>query len=259
MSKKIMRCFGVLLSLVLMFNIVGSSVASAAENDVIQSQQYVVNGKEFTVNKVVTGDTIKLNITSPTMEDTLSYVINGDIVQVDYGFISETVNKSDYLTNVNDSIQSNPLVRAAAVTYGSKIISKFDDRYYYSRGSSGLQDYVKIGCNLNYQIRFDNLSQTRKDNVNTYITGINNSNSHFNSAVGYVGAEWVAIILTAAAGGVLIAALAPEALFVAIVAAGFTGTLGSATLAIVELTSGYSDFKDATNIYDTIKLYGTQI
>lgn len=152
------------------------------------------------------------------VQDTFSYVIVGDIIHVNYGQFSETIIKSDYINSSNEIIQNNqtPQSKLASVVYGSTVRCKFDDRYYYNRGVSGAQDYVKIGCNLDYQIRYDTLSQTRKNNVNTYIDGINKSNSHYNSAVGYVGAE--------AAGGALIAAIAPEALFVAIVAAGFTGT-----------------------------------
>jgi hypothetical protein len=57
----------------------------------------------------------------------------------------------------------------------------------------------------------------------------------------------------------MLAVVAPEALVVALLATGFTGTLGAATTAVAELAAGYTDFSKATGIYDTIKGYGTQI
>ncbi len=53
--------------------------------------------------------------------------------------------------------------------------------------------------------------------------------------------------------------LAPEAVLVALIGLGLSGTLASVTVALKELAGAKTDFDKAANIYDVIKGYGTQI
>ena len=61
-----------------------------------------------------------------------------------------------------------------AISYNSttKTPSEFGDRYDYAYGSEGTKTYLKISCNATYQIRTDNLAQTKKDNCNAYTNSI---------------------------------------------------------------------------------------
>lgn len=169
-----------------------------------------------------------MDITSPALKDKLSYVIDGDVVHMTYGSISSAINKSSFIQSKGKVYTDASGAYASSVTYENKVNTPYDDRYYYCWGYSGSADYIKIGCNLNYQIRYDTLSDTRKKNVDKYTEGIDESNSHYDAAVGYL-------------------------------ALGFTGTLSTANAGILQIVDGNTDFCKARDNFDTIKGYGTKI
>lgn len=96
---------------------------------------------------------------------------NGTVVSTTYDYkgknflgtprYSETRQVIDLDTFDSQSIDSLTL---QAIKYNSKTKEKLWFKYSYANGSEGTKTYLKISCNATYQIRTDNLAQTKKDN-----------------------------------------------------------------------------------------------
>lgn len=223
------------------------------------SQHYEINGKEFDTIKYIDDGKVYLTVTpadSPT--DVLNYIISETEIAVTY-------KGNTYITPQNNvygeskTILFAKTLATSSIKYGNKVYEKMNKKYYYCYGVNGEIDYLKIGCNYNYRINLTSLSSTRKSNVNKYINYIDKCNSDYNAVIAAEGAAFVSEVIGFGGGGILLAAVAPEALVVAVLAAGFTGTLGGLTAAITKLINAAGNAKKAGDIYDTIKLYGTKL
>ena len=133
----------------------------------------------------------------------------------------------------------------------------------YERGlvfqNPELFKWMTVEENVAFGLKARKVYKQEKENVQKYISYIDESNDHYYAAVAAIGGEVVSVIL--GMGGALIAlsVLAPEALVVTLVGLGFTGTLTSATVGIAEIMAAKSDFDKAKDLYETIKVYGTQV
>lgn len=267
------RIVGLLLVMIMVLNPFGFSIANASVQSNTETMNFDFDGKKYELIESSYGDVRVAKITSPELESELEYIIYDDYFVVNYAGESYTISKKDTAApNVGEKNIEAKWGRARSATnvyaartyatnvrYGAKTYSKYDDRYYYSWGATGTRDFVKIGCNLNYEICYNYLSDLRKDNVQKYIAYINESNGHYDAAVAAVGAEIVSAIVGMGGAAIALSVLAPEALIVSLIALGFTGVLSSATVAIAEVVASKNDFDKAKDMYEVIKLYGTQI
>lgn len=248
-----------ILVLTIFFSFNNLNYLNVEAQDSIQ-EHYEVNGKGYDTNKYIVDGEIYLTVTSCDNPDEILNINLSNVERMlsandnDSDSNASIVEYPDYLLTSSKASYANSSIR-----YGKKVYEKMENKYYYCYGCNSTTDYLKIGCNYNYRINLTKLNSTRKNNVNKYIGYIDDCNDDYKDAVAAVGAEAVSTIIMAGGGAVLLAALAPEALIVAVLAAGFTGTLAGATTAVTKLISASGKLNKASDMYETIKLYGTKL
>lgn len=117
-------------------------------------------------------------------------------------------------------------------------------------------------CNATYQIRTDNLAQTKMDNCNAYTNGIKKINSSLTTAKANALLAGVTIELILAVVGVCVA-FPPAAIVAAIVAAaggaGAIKALDFLTTSVNATILAFDIYEDVKDLYVTIRSYGTKL
>ena len=116
--------------------------------------------------------------------------------------------------------------------------------------------YLKIGCKATYRIRTDNLADNKEKKCDSYVNAIKKCNSSYYKALAYSGGSGAlfGIIIGLVAANVAF----PPSVIVTIVIAAVGGS-GGVTECVLSLISCHDYYKDAADIYITIRTYGTKI
>lgn len=259
-----------ILPLLIIFVMLFSSMGAALADYETLGRKLVVteNGITYFIQGSYSKNRTKVSISTAQDKDYTEISIsknNGTVVSTTYDYkgknflgtprYSESRQVIDLDTFDSQSIDSLTL---QAITYNSttKTPSDFGDRYDYAYGSEGAKTYLKIHCKNTYQIRTDTLSDAKEAKCDAYTSSIKKCNSSMAKyRVGTVGSG----IATGVLVGLIIVNIAfPPSVIVTIIVAAVGAATGY-TAAIYCLIDSYEYYRDAKDLYVTIRSYGTNI
>lgn len=217
------------------------------------------NGKQYFVETYYENGVEYIKAYSEDMKNLSVIAIDGDMINADLYCKenSKVYEKNTVEIMVNEEIADNKnTVQAQSISYSQPVRIQIRGKYYYQSGIEKTKTYLKIGCNYNYRIRTDNLSDAKDKKVEAYKTSIKKSNSYNTKGYGYlVGTGISATVILAL---IIANATFPPSVIVSIVVAAVGG--GATVYKAIECyVDSYEYYLDAKDYYDTIKAYGTRI
>ena len=263
-----------ILPLLIIFVMLFSSMGAALADYETLGRKLVVteNGITYFIQGSYSKNRTKVSISTAQDKDYTEISIsknNGTVVSTTYDYkgknflgtprYSESRQVIDLDTFDSQSIDS---VTLQAIKYNSKTKEKLWFKYSYANGSEGTKTYLKISCNATYQIRTDNLAQTKKDNCNAYTNSIKKINSSLTTAKANALLAGVTMEIILAVVAVCVA-FPPAAIVTAIVAAaGGAGVIKSIdflTTSVNATILAFDKYEDVKDLYVTIRSYCTKL
>ena len=194
---------------------------------------------------------------------TYKYNADNELVSEEYMDLSNFLDDS-YQDDIED--EDNIVDQEDEITRGKTKWNKtvkehysVKNPYWYKKGSNGKKIYLRIGCKAKYQIRYDLLNKSKKNDCKEYMTLINSCNKKVNIAnaaavgVGILASVAIGVIISLAEAGVAaftaIAKLSGNALF----AGASTGTIGTI---VYNIFGAKEDYQKIKNVYVDIRTYG---
>ncbi|MDE7424219.1 MAG: hypothetical protein K2N51_11125 [Lachnospiraceae bacterium] len=254
---------------------VGHSVETVEEDevtDIVETEQDVID------TQVSKEDGIKYFVET-YIEDGVKYVkaysedmkyVSLTAIEDENNVISEVYTKTDDAEYEKNTIEvsvedvETQSVKAQDVRYnGSVVNTKIRGKYYYQEGygydtkkkKKNGKAYLKIGCNYHYQLRTDNLSNSKQDKVLAYKSSIRKSNScAYKAEAALVGSG---VSLSVLAALIWANIICPVSVIVDICVAAFGG--GGIITAVYFVIDAFGYVDDAHDYYEVIKYYGTRI
>lgn len=260
------RIMSILLILVMLFCSMGAALTDRETLGPIQvvtekGITYYVqqsHSKYKTKIKITTDNNLDYTeISIDRMNNTISstsydYRNNGLFGTKKYSSTRQTIDYSDFASQPADAL----ILQAISYNSTTKTNSAWGTQYDYAYGSEGTKTYLKIHCNYTYQIRTDNLSTDKNAKCDAYTTAIKKCNSSI--AKYYAGVSGAGIATGVLVGLIIVNIVFPPSVIVSIIVAAVGGTAGYVT-AIYYAIDSYEYYRDAKDLYVTIRSYGTNI
>ncbi|MBD5089076.1 MAG: hypothetical protein HDT30_09765 [Clostridiales bacterium] len=244
-----------------------SEAEAIEEIDVNQESEdvetIVENGEKYFVETYCENGVEYVKAYSEDMKNVSVIAIDGDMINAELYSKenSKVYEKNTVEIMVDEEIADNKnTVQAQSISYSQAVKIQIRGKYYYQSGiektGKKTKTYLKIGCNYNYRIRTDNLSDAKDKKVEAYKTSIKKSNSYNTKGYGYlVGTGISATVILAL---IIANATFPPSVIISIVVAAVGG--GATVYKAIECyVDSYEYYLDAKDYYDTIKAYGTRI